>query len=86
MAFARDGEARTAYWEEQMPWRLWAAVSAGTFATKSLAILWHSTYAIAENARSSQPLRLGCPSKSNVPIFTSHGERPGLAAQIAAIV
>ena len=63
-----------------------AAVSAGTFATKSLAILWHSTYAITENARSSQPLRLGCPSKSNVPIFTSHGERPGLAAQIAAIV
>src|SRR5215469_303596 len=88
LAFARDGAARTAYWEEQMPWRLWAAVSAGTFATKSLAILWHSTYAIAENARNSQLLRLACPSKLNVPIFTLHGERParGLAAQIAAIV
>ena len=88
LAFARDGEDRTAYWEEQMPWRLWVAVSAGTFATKSLAIFWHSTYAIAENARSSQLLRLACPSKLNVPIFTLHGERParGLAAQIAAIV
>ena len=87
-AFARDGEDQTAYWEEQMPWRLWVAVSAGTFATKSLAILWHSTYAIAENARSSQLLRLACPSKLNVPIFTPHEERParGLAAQIAAIV
>jgi hypothetical protein len=43
-------------------------VSAGMFATKSRATLWHSTYVIAENARSSHLLHLGCRSRSNVPI------------------